>query len=192
VKLESVFFCTVLSLVGCGNPVPPSSEARPISEGEKARTLKELKAIPVEGHEGLWVEGRSHQLKKCTECHGSEPVPLDVPGKQAHGDVKLAHAKFMECSTCHVSEIPAVLGFGTKRVNLDQSHHLCASCHNTQGEDFILGSHGKRMTGWKGPRVVKSCVACHDPHEPSFKALPTMAHPKIIPDRLKGQEPDHE
>jgi hypothetical protein len=189
---KSSWWFLLLLIVGCGNPIPPTKEYQPMAEADALRVLKEHSAVPVDGHEALFVKGRAHKLKDCSQCHDGQDLSSQHPGKQAHGEIKLQHAKFMDCSTCHVTTSPSTLAFGSERVGLDQAYQMCSSCHSSEGKDFLLGAHGKRITGWKGPRVIKNCTSCHNPHEPSFKHSPTIAHPQIIPERLSKQEIDHE
>lgn len=125
----------------------------------------------------------------CTECH-SKPLKdmqnSDI-GKKAHWNIELQHAsaEIMNCTTCHtdnnMDELHSLTG---KNISFNNSYKLCAQCHQTQFEDWKGGAHGKKIAGWAPPRASKTCVNCHNPHNPSFKSKwPVRYNTKTAVDR---------
>jgi len=123
---------------------------------------------------------RTDQMSQfpCSSCHdeeleaqlAAEGLPLGVEGLE-HWDVSLDHAseEVMDCATCHSSDGMDQLHTLTGTpIEFDASYQLCAQCHNNQFEDWLGGAHGKRVGGWAAPRVVESCMGCHNPHQPGF------------------------
>ena len=43
-----------------------------------------------------------------------------------------------------------------------------ATFTGTECFDWAGGAHGKRLAGWAPPRVSKTCVECHNPHQPQW------------------------
>lgn len=111
----------------------------------------------------------------CQNCHN---VPLDkiqtknTDSKKAHWDISLKHASgsVMNCTTCHdASNMDYLTSLSGESIPLDRSFEMCSQCHSSQYKDWVGGAHGKSVNGWKPPRVVKTCVNCHDPHKPAFE-----------------------
>ncbi|MCG8332722.1 MAG: hypothetical protein MI974_33865 [Chitinophagales bacterium] len=111
----------------------------------------------------------------CANCHNQ---PLEAMKnaqkkdlKKAHWNIHMAHASenTMTCITCHaennMNELTTLTG---ELIKLDESFKLCGQCHSTQYKDWQGGAHGKQINGWQTPRAVKTCVSCHNPHQPSF------------------------
>ncbi len=128
-----------------------------------------------DGKSSFFIQSRKKAMKnfECTECHTD---PLEViqgqgVGKKAHWDISLNHAQenTMKCVTCHsgndMDQLHSITG---NSIDFDQSHQLCKQCHSKQEKDWLGGAHGKNLSGWKGPRVSKLCVECHNPHNPSI------------------------
>jgi len=121
------------------------------------------------------TETRKDKIKrfKCSQCHNNKPVRVAQAAEMVHGDIKLDHGgreKPLSCFTCHNKEDRDSLETeaGVK-VDMDHSYQMCAQCHFRQKKDWVGGAHGKRVSYWAGPRVVKSCVSCHNPHSPRFE-----------------------
>jgi hypothetical protein len=110
----------------------------------------------------------------CSACHFGRTVMMAktrIP--DAHRNVTLSHPvrAGARCVTCHVAEDVGTLTLASgEHASIDQSYRLCAQCHFNQAESWAGGSHGKRLDGWQGRRVVLPCTDCHDPHRP---AVPT-------------------
>ena len=112
----------------------------------------------------------------CQNCHNvplSQMVSSNVDKKKAHWDVKIIHAhkSIMNCTTCHN---PANMNYLTslsgEPISIDRSFEMCGQCHSTQYKDWKGGAHGKSISGWRPPRIVKTCVSCHNPHDPGIKS----------------------
>ena len=146
--------------------------------------LKESKLIKVlledstiAGDEFFIEErGRNLTMSPCSNCHNQplKEMQANRPDslRKSHWNVKLAHAsmKTMECTTCHdPNNVEQLTSVTKKPISLDHSYQLCGQCHSTQYKDWQASTHGKRRGGWTAPRVVTSCVGCHNPHKPAFE-----------------------
>lgn len=129
----------------------------------------------------------------CSNCH-SENLDIlkskhEVLGKKAHWDIKLKHASVdvMTCTTCHTeNDMDNLHSITNKKIAFDNSFKVCAQCHQEQHKDWAGGAHGKRIGGWATPIVKKTCVNCHNPHQPSFiKRLPSRYNTVMIEQRKK-------
>ncbi|MEO9967137.1 MAG: hypothetical protein ABJF11_15160 [Reichenbachiella sp.] len=113
----------------------------------------------------------------CNNCHSKALDELKITDaekvKNAHWNIKMTHANanVMECTTCHseknVTHLKSITG---KAISLNHSYKLCAQCHSSQYKDWQGGAHGKRLGGWAPPKVINSCVNCHNPHSPAFES----------------------
>lgn len=111
---------------------------------------------------------------KCSQCHdGNKEVTVSFAAEMAHGEIALDHGgkeKPLSCFTCHSEEKRDYLVTEAGvQIDMDHSYQMCGQCHFRQKKDWVGGAHGKRITYWAGPRVVKNCTSCHDPHTPLFK-----------------------
>lgn len=146
--------------------------------------------IPVAGVVQTFVSSRFARISKfpCQSCHTKplkEMKSKDV--QRAHWDIDLRHAPdgVMTCLTCHTETNLDVLHRMTgDSISFNASYTLCGQCHFRQLRDWEGGAHGKRMGGWKGPRVIMMCVQCHNPHRPAFdKRWPAI--PSNLMDRIR-------
>ncbi len=135
----------------------------------------------------FWTETRKDKMErfKCSQCHNNKPVGATDAARLAHGDIALDHGgreKPLSCFTCHNREERDLLVTESgESVDMDHSYQLCGQCHFRQKKDWVGGAHGKRIGYWAGPRVVKSCTSCHDPHAPLFKRRwPATYSPPIV------------
>jgi len=112
----------------------------------------------------------------CQNCHDgplSQMKSKNEGEANAHWDIELNHAdgQVMNCTTCHhegqMNELTSLQG---EAISLDESFKLCGQCHSTQYKDWKGGAHGKNISGWQAPRVIKTCVNCHNPHQPAFES----------------------
>lgn len=123
--------------------------------------------------ETLWIEDRRPHIARfpCSQCHADQG-PATGP-RDAHFGLALNHAaaEVMQCATCHGEAMrhDSLVSLGGKSIAFETSFQLCAQCHMTQARDFMGGAHGKRLAGWTGPRVVRNCTGCHDPHAPQIE-----------------------
>ena len=143
----------------------------------------------IEGVANFFTERRHLNLTSfpCSNCHNQplEKMQSDrkPAARKAHWDIHLAHAEntTMTCTTCHaannMNQLTTIAG---AVLDIDESFKLCGQCHSTQYKDWQGGAHGKELNGWKPPRIAKTCVSCHNPHQPAF--------PKRFPARLNTVE----
>lgn len=142
----------------------------------------EIEKCPVTNEQGdslgFSVPKRSVSLTHfpCSNCHNK---PLSVMGsqskdsKKSHWNIKIKHAseKMMNCQTCHTADkMDELHTLVNDPLTFDESYKLCGQCHSKQLADWKGGAHGKRLGGWAPPRVVKTCVQCHNPHSPGFES----------------------
>ncbi|MEO9806014.1 MAG: hypothetical protein ABJF04_22335 [Reichenbachiella sp.] len=142
--------------------------------------LKDLDKVKVDGiHGEVYIPNRSNHLNSfpCSSCHTK---PLNELGnlnsensKKAHWNIKLQHAEaeVMNCITCHNdSNLDQLRSLTGREINVNHSYKLCSQCHATQHKEWQGGAHGKRLGGWAPPRIINSCVNCHNPHSPAFES----------------------
>ncbi len=142
----------------------------------------------VTGAPAFRVEARRGSIAAfpCVDCH-TKPVEKLRAGqgrRAAHWSIELAHAPptTLKCATCHNAEagMGALRLLDGSRVGFDHSYRLCGQCHSLQARDWAGGAHGKRLEGWAGPRVVRNCTGCHNPHDPPGPVV-APRWPAIVP-----------
>ena len=189
-----------LLLVGCQDPAPQVEEQIELSPAQRAAILARHNAVPTVGASPgpvtLYVAGRSEVVADCGTCHEAGTMatrPKTRPEQRAaHWEISLDHAEGMTCRSCHDPFEPNRLAvLASKTTSVDRAYQLCGTCHSTQLADWRGGAHGKRLTGWAEPRVVKNCAGCHDPHQPSIAKQYPVAHPTIVPERVEEEEGGH-
>lgn len=137
--------------------------------------LIEFDTVEVEGITAVapfHATARTADIEKfpCSTCHEAPLGELEAPSAP-HWDITLNHASadVMQCTTCHEPQnLDTLHSLTNAPIEFDHSYQLCAQCHSPQFEDWIGGAHGKRLEGWAPPRVVETCVGCHNPHEPAL------------------------
>ncbi len=126
----------------------------------------------------------------CWDCHTSPkrrtgPIPREL--EYEHEDTELAHGDLW-CLHCHDPERPGRLRLAdASLVRLEDSWQICTQCHVKQLPDWRAGVHGKRTGHWRGPKQYRTCVVCHDPHDPAFKSIapePAPRRPEEITQQL--------
>ena len=139
--------------------------------------LGDVKRVPANSFDGVAafdVAARGESLRRfpCRECH-TEPLARLVAQRRgerkAHWEIELRHASTatMTCAICHAGgPMESLRTLNGQAVDFDHGYQVCAQCHVGQVRDWAGGAHGKRLGGWAPPRVVVSCAACHDPHQP--------------------------
>lgn len=183
------------ALAGCAGhghqSVLREAEKSPAAEGgggvSSALALELVRRVKVEGYQDIpefHVAQRTTAMEKfpCMKCHTKPLAQLqrEQQGKKAaHWEVKLEHAtpEVMDCATCHLeADLDSLATLKKAKVHMDHAYQVCAQCHQQEAKDWAGGAHGKRLGGWAPPRVVSSCVACHNPHKPKLEQrLPVMA-----------------
>lgn len=137
------------------------------------------------------LRARSVSQYPCTSCHfGRTVVMTDERITDAHQNIQPVHPEQTGavCSTCHSADNVERLALEQgEHANLNQSYRLCAQCHFWQVEAWASGSHGKRLDGWQGRRVVMGCGDCHDPHQPAVQSRIPFRAPQL--ERPKGDKP---
>jgi hypothetical protein len=114
----------------------------------------------------------------CSECHEDEPPNYTVRElEDEHDTLELAHGNLW-CFHCHQAEERDRLHLadGTQ-VRFEESWRLCTQCHAKKLPDWRAGVHGKRTGFWWGPKEYRTCVVCHEPHSPRFRALEPKPRP---------------
>ena len=117
----------------------------------------------------------------CSSCHQGRVVtgPRDP---DVHQNIQPVHPaeSGAACATCHVTSAVDRLALPDgETVSLDHAYRLCAQCHFSQVDAWAGGSHGKRLDGWRGRRVVMGCADCHDPHRPTLTKRVPFAGPRL-------------
>jgi hypothetical protein len=109
-------------------------------------------------------------LYPCGQCHKLLP-PNARPRKLVGAPhvAALRHGKGrIWCMECHLGPDQDMLrAAGGARIDFDDSHLLCGTCHGARQRDWTFGAHGKRVAGWSGERLLYACTHCHDPHDPT-------------------------
>jgi hypothetical protein len=119
----------------------------------------------------------------CTSCHlGRKVVMAEKRITDAHQNIQPVHPEQTGalCSTCHAADDVELLTLESgERAVLDDSYRLCAQCHFAQADAWAAGTHGKRLDGWQGRRVLMGCADCHDPHKPDLEPRIPFRAPQI-------------
>lgn len=116
----------------------------------------------------------------CTDCH-DESMKIDRERRameEDHEDLEVVHGDLW-CLQCHSAEDrdSLQLADGT-HVAVGESWKMCLQCHGQRRQDWPSGIHGKRTGYWWGPKEYRTCIECHDPHAPRFKALEPLPPPR--------------
>jgi hypothetical protein len=126
----------------------------------------------------------------CMSCHlGRKVVMADKRISDAHQNIQPVHPEQTGalCSTCHAADNVELLTLESgERASLDDSYRLCAQCHFAQVNAWAAGTHGKRLDGWQGRRVLMGCADCHDPHKPDLEPRIPFRAPQI--ERTRGHD----
>ncbi len=127
------------------------------------------------------LSGRTLVQYPCTSCHEGV-VEMADRVEDAHRNIQPLHPSSTggTCSTCHLPDSVQRLAIPAEAsVTMDHSYRLCAQCHFSELESWAGGTHGKRLEGWAGRRVVMNCTDCHDPHSPSLESRIPFPGPNL-------------
>ena len=123
--------------------------------------------------------------RDCQDCHSifkSNKEHND--GKLQHANIRLQHGMNSDCLNCHLeSDRNKLRLHGNKSITFDKSEMLCAQCHGTTYRDWSNGSHGRVFGSWiahSEERQRLTCVACHDPHSPTFPGISPLPGPQTL------------
>jgi hypothetical protein len=117
----------------------------------------------------------------CTSCHAGASVSRNT-AEDAHQNIGTAHPSEARgtCAVCHAqSDVAQLVLASGLTAPLDEAYRLCGQCHSPEAESWAGGAHGKRLVGWRGPRVVMGCADCHDPHAPATPRRIPFAGPVL-------------
>ena len=121
----------------------------------------------------------------CNDCHATDADYNSTSREltEEHVDIVLHHGKeenLRWCHSCHQEKRYNKLALQNGReVGFNQSYQLCGSCHGPILDDWEKNIHGKRVGGWRGEQEITACPACHNAHDPPFKALKPEPPPEL-------------
>lgn len=139
-----------------------------------AFTIAEIKRVAA--------QRKRTRRRRCSRCHARmDPNPtirelVDAPHLDglSHGEGRIW------CLVCHDEQdrdnLRTLLG---EKVAFTQTYIVCGSCHASRAKDWHFGGHGKRLSNWRGERVIYDCTHCHDPHEPVIPARAPKPPPPV-------------
>ena len=145
--------------------------------------------IPVLEEDGLYP---------CSECHDGDyvvanPQRRELVDMHDESEVNLVHGdgRFW-CLTCHhTDDRDSLTSLEGEKISFDEPHLLCGQCHFRKQRDFTLGTHGKRIDNWQGPRVLAPCTACHDSHDPQIEPREPYMAPSVRSGLTRPPDPRH-
>jgi hypothetical protein len=115
----------------------------------------------------------------CSDCHEDEPTnftPREM--EDDHEDKRIAHGDLW-CLDCHDADQRDYLHRANGAlVEFENSWQLCTQCHGEKLADWRAGVHGKRTGHWRGPKEYRTCVVCHNPHNPPFEPIAPKPAPR--------------
>jgi hypothetical protein len=166
-----------------GEPLQVALRRPDVAEGHSRRIGMETFQI------ALRIRTPDRTQYPCTSCHVAGGVVVTPERiEDAHRDIQPVHPAETgaTCGTCHAADqVDRLVLFSGERLTLDHAYRLCAQCHFTQVNDWAVGAHGKRLDGWRGPRIIMGCADCHDPHSPALEARVPYPGPHL-PARTGG------
>lgn len=118
----------------------------------------------------------------CTSCHRGRGILERERVADAHRNIEPVHPAETgaACGTCHdARNVERLVLQNGETATLDQAYRLCAQCHFRQVDAWAGGGHGKRLDGWRGPRVIMNCADCHDPHRPGIEKRIPFPGPRL-------------
>jgi formate-dependent nitrite reductase cytochrome c552 subunit len=130
----------------------------------------------------------------CGDCHEPNDPRTNVTVRdleEDHDEMEFTHGNLW-CLNCHDKENRNSLRLSDgSLVAFEDSWQICTQCHAKKLPDWRAGVHGKRTGHWRGPKEYRTCVVCHDPHDPPFKPIapePAPTRPEEIRQTALVQE----
>jgi len=122
---------------------------------------------------------------RCSECHRIIPSPEETQRTLTqHTEIQLRHGINTRCLNCHHrTNRDAFADDRGDEIPWDQPPLVCAKCHGPVYRDWQHGSHGRTNGYWdktRGTQTRRKCIECHDPHQPTFRALPPAPPPTTL------------
>ncbi len=125
----------------------------------------------------------------CSDCHERDDGQTNLTVREMdeeHDEMEFSHGNLW-CLNCHDVDTRDSLRLSDgSLVAIEDSWKLCTQCHSHKLADWRAGVHGKRTGHWRGPKEYRTCVVCHDPHNPPFKPIAPKP-PPIRPDAVNVQ-----
>ncbi|MBI2929277.1 MAG: hypothetical protein HYY24_26735 [Verrucomicrobia bacterium] len=135
---------------------------------------------------------------ECNACHETNKVlKLEFDAQEnvilpkEHNDLVIRHGRHNRNSNCYNCHNPLnleqLVTRDGRKLTLEESTRLCASCHGPTYRDWEVGVHGRTSGHWQraaGAITRLDCVSCHHPHSPEFESLapapkPNPLHPVV-------------
>ncbi len=117
----------------------------------------------------------------CDDCHELNDPRSNTTERELeeeHDEMDFSHGNLW-CLDCHdVDDRSSLHLAGGKLVDFEDSWRLCTQCHAKKLPDWRVGVHGKQTGHWRGTKEYRTCVVCHDPHDPPFKPIAPKPAPK--------------
>ena len=128
----------------------------------------------------------------CSDCHDKWPVNHEQrPMVEEHTDLVVDHGDgHFWCTGCHDGRgLDFLVSKDGRFIDMDLSYIQCGECHFEELKDWEYGSHGLRIGLWRGTRVLRNCVECHNAHSPAIAPIEPNAPPKIRGNLVRFSKP---
>ncbi len=162
------FFFNLILLLAISSGVNGSDTPPPILTDDSMLQLKERPLPP-----------RSNECQFCHTQKSNFFVKKNRPLKLEHVGISPTHGnRTMSCNMCHdTNNHNYLLSSKSHPANFKQPSAVCARCHQNRYDDWSRGLHGKRMGGWRQPKVQFNCIDCHSPHSVKFPPMQASENP---------------
>jgi nitrate/TMAO reductase-like tetraheme cytochrome c subunit len=180
-----------------GRVVPPPPLAlvdpefvNPDSVRQSAPTL-----IRTDGDTSGFTCYSCHDEGKRIELRFDEEENVILP--EDHEDIVLQHGRNKRnnnCFNCHDQDAMDHLRTRDgRRLTMEQTSLLCASCHGPTYRDWEVGIHGRTSGYWNramGEAIRLDCTDCHNPHSPAFPKMAPAPKPNHLHRGATPAQPD--